>query len=285
MKIWLLGLLLALAGWFYIASRHPGNTNLIVRVLDVGQGDSIHIKLPDNTDIVIDAGPNDNVLAQLGRSMTIGDRKIELLIITHNHADHIGGLTAILNSYRVERIWLSGAVYTTDQYRRARQTILDRRIPTTTVKAGNSLTVSDGELVVLHPPIEMTGQEPADQHDATIVVKLIYKQFCVWLTGDLNSAHEPLVLEAASQLNQSIECQILKVTHHGSAAGTSNEFLQAVKPKIGIISTGRGNRYGHPAPSLLARLKKTGVRVFRTDQQGTVTVTSDGQKFWTKSDQ
>lgn len=257
---------------------------LTLRVLDIGQGDSLYLRLPTGEDILIDAGPNDKVLSQLGRYMPINDRVIELAIISHNHADHIGGFKAVLERYTINRLWITGAIHTTDQYLSLLSLIGEKAMPTTTVKAGDMNRIQQVELIILHPPVEMVGHQPEDQHDATIALKLQYQTFCALLTGDLNTRHEADLLAVTQSLKQSLSCPVLKVTHHGSAHGTGKELLAAVKPKVAIISAGAENRYGHPAPSLLRRLREAKATIYRTDQQGTITVTSDGRSFWTKTE-
>ena len=278
--------IIIVVGLLFSASQLPPTTSqkLSLHVLDIGQGDSIYIRLPTQEDVLIDAGPDDRVLSQLGKYMPIGDRTIELLIISHNHADHIGGLDRILKEYTVNRIWISGAIHTTAQYIENLKLLKEKRIPTTVVKAGSVNTVGDVEFLVLHPPTDMTGQNPEDQHDATVVIKLTYDHVCALLTGDLNAGHEATIIKTATALNTSLNCSLLKVTHHGSIYGSSDAFLAAVKPKIAVISVGRENQYGHPSTFTLNRLKGIGAAIYRTDLQGTVSVTSDGTRFWTKTE-
>ncbi len=278
-------IVVAAAGLYWLGHSpiKPGPPRLTLRVMDVGQGDSIYVRLPNNDDILIDGGPDDRVLQELGRALPLGEREIELLIISHNHADHIGGLINVLQHYKVDQIWLSGAIHTTDQYLNLLKVIKEQKIPTTVVKAGSVSQRGETKLTVLHPPIDMTGQQPEDQHAATVVVKISWKDFCTLLTGDLNSDQEAAVIQAAESLHESLGCKVLKVTHHGSAYGSSVAFLNAVQPEIGIISVGRHNLYHHPAPSLLERLGQFGINIYRTDQDGTVTITTDGTNYWTKT--
>ncbi len=262
-------------------------TNLLaLHVLDVGQGDSLYLRLPSQDDIVVDAGPDDRVLAALGPLMPLGDREIELLIISHNHSDHLGGAVNLLDRYKVKQVWLSGAIHTTDTYRQFLEKIKEQQIPTQVVKAGDTVNFGETQLLVLFPPTSMTGQLPDDQHDATVVVKIAYQQFCALLTGDLNTNqanHEATIIEIAHRLNQSLGCQALKVTHHGSGSGSTAAWLDEVKPQVALISAGAGNAYGHPAAPTLQRLKDRGIEIFRTDLQGTLSLTSNGTDFWTKT--
>ncbi len=281
----MLGLILLGSGLIFIGLQ-PAQTEplLTMKVLDIGQGDSIYLRLPSKEDILIDGGPDDRVLTQLGQAMPFGDHQIELVIISHNHADHIGGLLAVLQRYQVKEIWLSGAIHTTDQYLQLLQLIKEKQIKTSVVKAGSLATYGGVHFLVLFPLTEMTGQQPEDQHDATVVVKVSWQQWCALLTGDLDIRHEQMIIPAAASLNESLHCPILKVTHHGSAHGTSPAFLTAVQPEVGLISVGAKNMYHHPAPSLLERLRQAQVQTYRTDTNGTVTLTTNGLRYWTKTE-
>ncbi len=275
---------LLFAGLFYATTTLPKNGQLVFKVLDIGQGDSLYLQLPDKTDVVVDAGPDDRVLGQLGQAMPIGDREIELLVITHNHLDHIGGLPTILSHYKVDRIWLSDATYDTKEYAELMALLHQKLVPLTVVKMGDTTDFGPINFLVLHPPPGLAGVDPPDQHDATVALKVSYQHFCALLTGDLNFGHERQIIDFANQNHVSLACPILKVAHHGSATATSEAWLQATRPEVAIISVGLHNLYHHPAPSTLKRLTDFGVRIFRTDRNGTVTVTSDGQHYWTKSE-
>ncbi len=265
-----------------LIARLPIDQGLTLRVLDIGQGDSIYLRLPSHDDVLVDAGPDDRVLGQLGRYMPFADRTIELLIVSHNHQDHIGGLEAILSEYTVNHIWLSGATHPTQTFHELLSLIEAKNIPVTFVKAGDVNTIGDSELTVLHPPTTMVDRVPLDPHNATIVLKVSYKKICIILTGDIEERHEVAVVDTVRQLAIPIECPVLKVTHHGSRYGTFKPFLEAVKPEVGLVSVGAKNRYGHPTTALLDRLKVAKVKVYRTDWQGTITVKSNGERYSTK---
>jgi competence protein ComEC len=277
-----LAFLLALGAFFGFGAL-PKLDQLSLSVLDIGQGDAIYMRLPTGDDVVMDAGPNDRVLSALGEAMPIGDRTIELLIVSHNHADHIGGLDAILDSYTVKKILISGAIHTTDQYIRILGKIQTKQVETAIVQAGDSLDFGESKFTILHPVGIVTGDLPDDQHNATIVTKLSFRNFCAILTGDIDAAHEQAILEVVQTQHISIRCDVLKVTHHGSRTGSSDLFLQAVQPKIALIPVGTDNRYGHPTQEALDRLLQIKATTFRTDIQGTITVTTNGDQFWTKT--
>lgn len=280
---------LCLSGLVYLWLHSPwspyANSNLMrFYTLDVGQGDALYIGLPHNLDIVVDTGPDDRILSQLSHYLPLGDNEIELLVLTHNHLDHIGGFQSIASHYKIDRVWLSGALDLTAQFHQLVDTIKSKNIPADIVKAGDNTQLGPVQLIVLHPVVSQVNRLPKDQHDATVALKVTYKQICMILTGDLNTDHETNLLSAAKQLKLSIRCPILKTTHHGSGSGSSSAFLQIVQPKVATISVGKHNLYHHPAPSTMERLIANGVQIFRTDQQGTVTVTTDGQNYWTKTE-
>lgn len=266
----------------------PGRTapdELIFKTLDVGQGDALYLRLPSQADILIDTGPDDRVLSQLGTAMPLGDRKIELLIISHNHLDHIGGLPAILNRYQVDRIWLSGAIGDNEIYQEVTKLLNEKQVPITYVKAGDLTEVGAISTIVLHPPISAVDSQPKDQHDATIALKITYNQVCLIMTGDLAFKHEESIVATAQSLQLSLDCPILKVSHHGSGNSTSVDWLNLTKPKVAVISVGTNNRYHHPAEETLNRLKNFGANIYRTDLNGTITIRTNGLDFWTNSEQ
>lgn len=258
-------------------------TELVFKTLDIGQGDALYLRLPSQDDIVIDAGPDDRILSQLGQAMPLGDREIELLIISHNHLDHIGGLPALLSRYKVDRVWLSGATNDTEIYQKVIATFKDLQVPITYVKAGDTTVTGDVTTTVLHPPEGVVNTNPEEQHDATVAMKIAYKSICLILTGDLNEKHEVTILAVAKQLQLSLNCPILKVSHHGSKSSSTVAFLEAVQPKVATISVGEKNRYHHPTDETLERLKTIGANIYRTDQSGTITITTDGANYWTKT--
>lgn len=236
-------------------------------VFDIGQGDAILITTPHRQRILIDGGPDGAVLTRLGEAMRFHERTIDLVIVSHNHADHITGLNRILDRYDVKKIWLTGAIHTTNEYVSMHKKIKDRLIPTEVVWANSSETTDGVSFDVIHPLTNSTDLRPDDQHDATIVVRACFKLVCALLTGDIDEGHEGAILDSG----QPVEAHLFKVAHHGSKTGLAPEFLTAVKPSVAIISVSAENSFGHPAPSILNKLKNANVETFRTDQNGTVT--------------
>lgn len=263
----IIALVIAVLVWQFLKTPQASQTPALnVSVLDIGQGDAILLTTPHRHFIVIDGGPDGTVLTRMGEIMRFNEHTIDLAIVSHNHADHITGLNRVLARYDVKKIWFSGALHTTNEYTTMLKTIKDKRIPNEVVVAGKQVELDGVTLEVEHPLTDATGTRPDDQHDATVVVKACFST-CVLLTGDLNEGHEQAMLDA----HEDLHAEVLKVPHHGSKTGLSPAFLAAVNPKLAIISVGATNTFGHPAPSILTRLKESNIPTFRTDQNGTVT--------------
>lgn len=265
--------------WFYALSKPDGR--LHIAFLDIGQGDSIYIKTPQGEDALIDGGQNDTVIRELGHVMTPGDRDLSLLVATHPDADHIGGLIPVLERFSVHEIWINGAIHTSDTYMRLFKAIDDEKKSGATVKVvtrGDRKTWGGASLLVLAPFESFEGKKPNEQNEGTIVARLVYNNFTVLLTGDLEFALEDRLVTSASDIYP-LTSTVLKVGHHGSAGSTSEVFLKAVDPKFAVISVGAKNRYGHPAKRVLDLLEKYSIPIYRTDQKGRIEIVSDGANY------
>ena len=231
--------------------------------LNVGQGDSILI---DNRgfDILVDGGPDDMVLKRLATAMGL-DKEIELVIVTHNDADHLKGIDSVLQHYKVDKIWVTGATHTTQTYADFVRLIKEKNTPVENVKAGNTFEKNGLNGVVIYPFNVLVGQTPDKQNSDAIVTYWQYGSESFLLTDDVEEANEQEMLGRGVVK----PADILKVAHHGSNSSSSVDFLKVVKPKVAIISVGK-NSYGHPSQAIIDRLKQFGAEVLRTDQQGTI---------------
>lgn len=245
---------------------------LRVRILDVGQGDAILVDTPSHHHLLVDGGPDESVVALLAQFL-IPPERLDLVVATHNDADHIGGLPAVLGRFSVTEVWITGAIYTTETYERWHEALADSPARVQTVRAGHVQAYGATEVRVLHPSDDLAGRQPEENHDATIVLKVTYGATSLLLTGDLAFEHELALIDRDPT---SLGASVLKVTHHGSAYGTSARFLEYVHPEIAVISVGEGNRYDHPTPETLERIATAGAKLHRTDHEGTVTILSDG---------
>jgi beta-lactamase superfamily II metal-dependent hydrolase len=243
-----------------------------VYFLDVVQGDS-ELILYNGTTVLIDAGEAEEGPGIVNYLKRLGISDIDLLIATHPHSDHIGGMQDILKNFNVRSVIDSGMPHTSPTYQKFLETIDRKNIPYKTVKKGDSFSPAPGlTMLVLSAP---DGNKDQDLNDGSIVLRASYGQINILFEADAGTATE----ESMMQSGLPLESQILKVAHHGSPHGTGSIFLEHVRPEAAIISVGAGNPYNHPALDTVARLEETGALVFRTDIDGTIIVRTDGMKF------
>ncbi|MCA1615635.1 MAG: MBL fold metallo-hydrolase [Acidobacteria bacterium] len=260
----------------------PSGEELRVHVLDVGQGDSILIIAPGGKTALIDAGNPGNgkkILAALQRE---GVQQIDLLVATHAHADHIGAADEVIKGATVRNVLDSGVPNTTKNYEDFLKAIKDRGATLITAAPGQTFDLTDKgdvKLTVLGPTqplftkdqLRGGGNEP---NANSVVLRLDYGEFSMLLTGDAEAQTEQRLIERDSRL----DADVLKVGHHGSKYATSEDLLRRGEFKAALVSCSPDNRYGHPAPDALARLKAAGVKLFRTDLQGEIKLTTRGKE-------
>ena len=257
---------------FYIEAHR----DLVMTVFDIGQGDSIFIEMPNGNQVLIDGGPDDAVLAKLGAVLPFWNRTLDLVILTHPHADHVTGLISVLKRYHVGMVLESGVNYATPEYDEWRLLEKEKNVPVVIAHRGQVVHLSSKtQLNILTPFDSFIGASPKNVHDAMVVAKLRDGSATALLTGDAEKPLEYQLLFAGDNLAS----DVLKVGHHGSKTSTTEDFLQAVSPKIAVISVGRKNRYGHPAPEVVDRIAAFGAALFRTDRDHDVRFESDGKIF------
>lgn len=258
---------------WYAVSYYESRQNLIVTFFDVGQGDSIFIEVPGGNQVLIDGGPSDAVLAKLGTAMPFWDRSIDIVVLTHAHADHVTGLIEVANRYHIDRIIDSGAKYSSPEYEEWQRVMKEKHIPVTFVRAGQKLDLGNGaRLDILSPWEDYSGVFLKNPHTVNVSTKLTYGSTTMLFMGDAEKLIEyRLVWENADVRN----VDILKVGHHGSNTSSSEDFLKYVSPKYAVISVGRKNRYGLPSQDVITRLQQFSIPTFRTDQDGDVQFVSD----------
>lgn len=250
---------------------------LKVAFLDVGQGDAILLRTPNRRYVLIDGGPDGTVLSRLGEEMRFNEHTIDLAIASHNHSDHITGLNRVLERYDVQKIWIGGAIHTTNEYLKLLNIIKAQGVPTEVVFKGKEIEIDGLKLQVLYPVENMEAIRPSDQHDATVVIKATYGEKSFLLTGDIDESHEQEIIRAlGEQAALVLKSDVFKVPHHGSKSGLALNFLNFVNPHYAVIQSGAKNSFGHPAPSILQKLKDKGVQVFRNDLDGTIRFYTNG---------
>jgi competence protein ComEC len=263
---------LFLAGWQFRSARPPPPpTGLRLTVLDVGQGDGILLQVPQGA-VLVDEGPPE---ARVDRQLRdLGVRRLALMVFTHPQRDHIGGAADVLRHVRVDRILDPELPSPSPDEDAARAEAAKREVPITVARASVSFTLGRLRLRVLWP--NAPGPTGADPNDHATIVLASYGKVDALLTAD---AESPVTVP----LNPP-QVEIMKVAHHGSADDSLARLLQLTRPSVAIISCGRHNDYGHPAPSTLATLDAAPhLSVFRTDLDGRVVVESDGNRISTWS--
>jgi competence protein ComEC len=256
-----------------LAAAHRADGTTRITVLDVGQGDSILVEGGRGGRMLIDGGPDpDRLLVELDRRLPPWDRRIDILVLTHPHEDHVAGLPVLLERYRIGRIYETGMRGPGPGYGAfARDLAAPTAPPDGTLATGARIALDDVRFRVLWPDPGRVPRQPPDAgrgiNDVSIVLlgEVAGRRFL--LTGDVEDDVDPLLAQRGLP-----PIDILKVAHHGSATASTPAFLDAVRPRVAIVSAGAGNPYGHPARSTIDRLLATGARVLRTDTDGSVAV-------------
>jgi competence protein ComEC len=258
--------------WFDLAAGVQREA-LVVSFMDVGQGDATLIKTKKGTVVLIDGGKDYRLLDRGLRRR--GVKRVDLLVLSHAHADHVGALDELIEKYPVGLIVEPGFDHPTPDYRDFKEAAARNEIPVKRPRAGHTLEVEDISLDILWPRKKLLMGTDSDVNNNSLVAKLRYENFNLLLTGDIqNEAIDELVRRRAP-----LKAQVLKVSHQGALNGTTVAFLRRVKPDYAVISVGEGNLYGHPHAKTLRRLNRATPRVRRTDLHGDVTVVTDGYRI------
>jgi competence protein ComEC len=260
-------------------------------ILDVGQGDSLFVVSPRGRTLLIDGGgafggfpgqeqrngidPGEEAVSPYLWSR--GFQKIDVVALTHAHQDHLGGLTAILQNFRVGQLWI-GREVASAALGKLEGLARDRGIPVEYEVRGKSFSWDGVEAEFLWPATSPGDVAPLAKNNDSLVLRLHYGNRTLLLPGDAEKDAERAILAENSEAE--LQADVLKVGHHGSKNSTMPEFLAAVRPRVAIISAGEGNPYGHPSPELVRRLERAGVRILRTDRDGAVHVLTDGETVW-----
>lgn len=251
---------------------------IAVHVIDVGQGDAVLITTPKGN-MLIDAGDNisryENALIAYLDAQNITE--LEYFVATHMHADHIGGADVILQRYTVNNVLMTDDVTTTGVYEAMLDVIEQKNINVVLAEAGDFFMLGDVHCRILAPLSDYS-----NTNDQSIVIRATYGNVSMLFTGDaegnLEGKSEKDILERYSPAE--LQCDFLKVGHHGSDTSSSPALLQVVSPKLAAISCGEGNKYGHPLSSVLDSLDALGVTVYRTDLDGDLVFVCNGERIW-----
>ncbi|HEX8242540.1 MAG TPA: DNA internalization-related competence protein ComEC/Rec2, partial [Longimicrobium sp.] len=270
---WALAPLAAGAAFLLLPLAAAPARGLEIAFLDVGQGDAVALRTPGDRWVLVDAGPWDEDFDAGARRVlpylrAHGARRLEAMVLTHPHVDHIGGAAAVMRGMHVERLIEPGLAFGTPVYLHTLAEAESTHVRWAAARQDRTLRIDGVELTFLWPTADVL-DAPADANDISAVVRLRYGAFSMLLTGDApDFVEHALVTRYGGQLRAAV----LKAGHHGSRTASSQEFLETVHPALAVISCGRRNKYGHPAPETIERLRADGIEVARTDLDGTVVI-------------
>ncbi len=240
-------------------TKIPDDSNLRVYCLDVGQGDSILIS-NNGQNMLIDASTNDMGSTVVDYLNKLGIKKLDYLVGTHPHEDHIGGLDNVIKNFDIGKIYMPKVATNTKTYEDVLDAISKKKLKVSTPKIGDKFNVGDANCEVMY-----VGTNEEELNETSIVIKMEFNGVSYLFTGDANYNVE--------NSRDWPDIDILKVGHHGSSSSTTAKFLNQTTPKIALISCGKDNSYGHPHDKAVKRLEKVGAKIYRTDESQTILIT------------
>ncbi|MCH5300620.1 MAG: MBL fold metallo-hydrolase [Ruminococcus sp.] len=257
---------------FLFEETQPFDANgdiLTIHYLDVGQGDSIFIELPTNETMLIDAS-----VSAYGKGISKyiqeqGYNKIDYLIATHPHADHIGGMRKLIQNLEVGKIYMPKATATTNTYKKLLTEIQNKGLKINTAKAGETIYEDEDLCIYLLAP---NSDKYDNLNNYSAVIRIVYGNRAFLFMGDAEKISE-------KEITADVKADVLKLGHHGSSTSTSKEFLKKVQPIAAVASCGADNEYGHPHKETVELLENEGIEFYRTDTMGTIIATSDGNSL------
>ncbi len=264
--------LIALASTYFTEkSKVPemAEDEIFVHFIDVGEADCSFIELPDGKTMLIDAGEAENGEQVLKYIKDRKTKKIDFLVGTHPHADHIGGLRTIIEKLEIGKIYMPKVYHNSGVYEKLLTAIKEKGKTVSSPTAGEIIYENSGLTVMV---LSSNDKEYNSLNDYSIVIKIDYKNTSFLFTGDAEN-------EALSNIKGDVRADVLKVAHHGSYSSGDDAFMKRVKPRYAVIPVGKNNQYGHPHREILKLLEGLNTQVYRTDKDGTVIAASDGDKI------
>lgn len=243
------------------------NDTFKIYFVDVGQADCILIN-NNGEYALIDAGNNEDGKKLVDYFASLGIENFKYVIGTHAHEDHIGGMDDVIENFNIEHFFMPDVITTTKTFEEVLDALEEKQIAFETPEIDSTFSLADTKFNVLH-----VGTDKTDLNNTSIVLKVTYKNTSYLLMGDATSVVEKEIL------NKDLKSDVLKVGHHGSQYSTTASFLKAVNPKYAVIQVGENNTYNHPKDITINKLEKIGTKIYRTDKDGTIILTSDGQNI------
>ncbi|KAB3539076.1 MBL fold metallo-hydrolase [Alkaliphilus pronyensis] len=250
--------------------------NLNIHIIDVGQGDCILITAPEGKTILIDGGEAKYSKDIINYIKKHEINSIDILIATHPHADHIGGLADVIEDFKVNEIIMPPVAHTSKAFEELLITIKDKDLKITAAEAGLQYEIQDDITLSILGPLFDYGD---NLNNWSATAKLTYKDKSFLFTGDIEVTAE---MDIINSYNHSyLKSDFLKVSHHGSNTSTHQDFLEVISPNVAVISVGRENPYGFPHKEVIERLQSNNILIYRTDLHSTLVFSSDGHEIWT----
>ncbi len=246
---------------------------MIIHYIDVGQGDSILIQV-NNKNLLIDSGPSSNRKDLLSYLEKLNIKKFDYIIATHPHEDHIGNMDTIIKRYNIGNFYSPKVLTSSTTFENMIDALVDKNLKINVLKNGSKeINLGENTKVEVFSPTESMSSD--NLNDYSPIIKITFFNNSFLFTGDAEISTEDIVLSQNNNLN----CDILKVGHHGSSTSTSSNFLSSANPSVAIISVGKNNSYGHPTSETLSLLNSFNIRTLRTDINGTIIAISDGKNI------
>lgn len=253
-------------GYESFSAKEAGNADLKVHFIDVGQADCILVESEGNY-MLVDAGNNEDAPVITAYLKKQGVKRLEYVIGTHPHEDHIGSLDSVIDAFEIENVMLPKKEHTTKTFEDVITAIENKNLSITAPEVGDKYQIGSAQFTILAPN-HTYGEE---LNNWSIGIKLTNGKHSFLMCGDAEKEAEQDILSNGID----ISAEVYKVSHHGASTSTTEAFLNAVSPEYAVICVGKDNTYGHPTKKTLDRLKKAGVQVFRTDEQGSIVADCD----------
>lgn len=255
--------------WIYYHPEEGLEKKSAAAFFDVGQGDAALLKTPFGQNILIDGGPDKNIIQKLEKELPWWDRKIDLMILTHPHDDHVAGLIEVLGKYQVNKILYTGVTHNSPAYLEWLKIIRAKHIPLIIIDRPQGIVFGENCLFdILYPRESFLGKGVSNLNNSSIVGNFICGDKSILFMGDAESELE----NELSASGADISARVLKAGHHGSDTSSSDDFIRLVNPRQVIISVGKENKFGHPNLRIIRRMERLGAEILRTDVLGTIRI-------------